>query len=155
MNYTYEIIVNLSRFQVAEYFSNPHTPKKWFLKGEYEHLEGKPGQPGAKTIIRQRSVNTGPYGGSSTTEMIHTVIKNDLPYEYAATIEVKGVKQTSYNYFREETTSVTRWINRNEVELSGFAKITKPLTIRILQRQTQKIMRRFKKHAERAYASEI
>ena len=151
MNYTHEIIVNLSRFQVAEYFSNPHTLKKWFINGSYEHSEGKPGQPGAKTIIRTTQ-SSGPYGGSYTTEMIHTVIKNDLPYEYVATIESKGVKSTSYSYFEEEAPNVTRWINHTEVELSKIAKMFSFATKGYFPRLTQKMMRKFKKHAERFYA---
>ena len=152
MQYVYEIVLNLSRFQVAEYFSNPHTLKKWFLGGEYEHLEGKPGQPGAKTMIRQTS--SGPQG-SWTTEILHTVIKNDLPYEYVASFETRGVKHTSYSIFQEEGVNTTRWISRNEVEFSGIAKKTRFIFKGLYKSQTQKSMKKFKKHAERAYASEI
>jgi hypothetical protein len=151
LEYEHEIVINLSRFDVVEYFTNPHTLKEWFISGDYEFLEGKPGQPGA--ITRFRHTTTGGLSGmgSSTTEYIHTVIKNDLPYEYVSTLESKGVKTTSYSYFQEEAPNVTRWINRNEVELSGFAKKMKTLTVRISSKLSQRMMRRFKKHAEKAY----
>jgi hypothetical protein len=151
MKYEHEIIIFLPRFQVAEYLMNPYTLKKWFIKGSYELLEGKPGQPGAKTIIR---VTTRTRYGSYTAESIHTVIKNDLPYEYVYSFETKGVKMTSYNYFQEEAKDVTRWISRNEVEFSGAAKRFRFVSKRGTRYQTRLVMKRFKKHAERAYAHE-
>ena len=58
---------------------NPHTLKDWFIGGSYEHLEGKPGQPGAITKI-QHTTSGGLSGmGSSTTEYIHIVIKMIYP----------------------------------------------------------------------------
>ena len=152
MQYEYEIAINLSRFQVAEYFMNPHTLKKWFIDGDYELVEGKPGQPGAKTIIRQTHYNR---SGSWTSESIHTVIKNDLPYEYVSSIESKGVKMTSYSYFQEEASDVTRWISRNEAELSGAAKIFSFISKAGIRAQSRSVMKKFKKHAERAYAHQM
>ncbi|MHA1198168.1 MAG: hypothetical protein ACTSQF_02245 [Candidatus Heimdallarchaeaceae archaeon] len=130
---------------------NPHTLRKWFMDGSYELVEGKPGQPGAKTIIRQTQYNR---SGSYTTESIHTVIKNDLPYEYVSSLESKGVKMTSYSYFQEEAMNVTRWISRNEVELSRAAKMISFISKRVIRSQSRLVMKRFKKHAERAYAHE-
>jgi hypothetical protein len=153
--YEYEIIINLSRFDVVEYFSNPYTLKDWFINGSYELLEGKPGQPGAITRIRQTTtMSSTPYrsGGSRTTEYIHTVIKNDLPYEFVSSLESKGIKTTSYMYFQELSNYVTRWIVRNEVKLSGAAKFFGFISKGGIRSQSRWIMKRFKKHAERFYA---
>ncbi|MHA2040006.1 MAG: SRPBCC family protein, partial [Promethearchaeota archaeon] len=159
MKYEHEIIILLSRFQVVEYFTNPNTLKNWFLirpsgskwfnNQSHELLEGEPGQPGAKTIFRDTTKDR--YGTSHTLESIHTVIKNDLPDEYVFSLETKGVKSISYNYFQEEARDVTRWISRNEVELSGAPKIFSFVSKRGIRYQSRLMMKRFKKHAERAY----
>jgi hypothetical protein len=152
----YEIVINLSRFQVVEYFVNPHILKKWYLQGEYELIEGKLGQPGAVTRIRNTITSSGPWGTSrTTTEHIHTVIKNDLPYEYVSTLEGKFVKTTSYSIFQEEASNVTRWINRNVTELSGVAKVMGLLTKKAVRTTARSMMKGFKKHAESFYIRQM
>ena len=161
MQYEYEIVVNLSRFQVAEYFSNPHTLFDWFyidttarrfLELSYEHVEGKPGQPGAKgNILQTMGTRYGPI-----TSIIHlTIIKNDLPYEHVATFESRDIIQTSYSYFQEEEPNVTRWISRNEVDLSKRSKISRLIIKGSFEGRTRRTMKRFKKHAERFYAHQM
>ena len=163
LEYECEITVNLSRFQVAEYFTNPHTFFDWFymdhiarrfIEINYEHVEGKPGQPGSKGIIRQR-VGNKPDGSPAVTTMYHTIIKNNLPYEHVATFEIGKLKQTSYSYFLEEGSNDTKWINRNEIDLSRMSKIARFLITRgSFEGRTRRMMKRFKKHAERFYAQE-
>ena len=165
LEYEYEITINLSRFQVAEYFTNPNTFFDWFymditarrfIEINYEHVEGKPGQPGAKGIIRQTAGTRYPDHTPNVLTIHHTIIKNDLPYEHVATFELGRVKQTSYSYFQEEGSNVTRWINRNEVDLSGMSKIARFFTIKgSFERRTKRMMKRFKKHAERFYAYQM
>ena len=164
LEYEYEITINLSRFQVAEYFANPHTFFDWFyidstarrfIKINYEHVEGKPGQPGSKGIIRQR-VGNKPDGTPAITTMYHTIIKNNLPYEHVSTFELGKGKQTSYSYFLEEEPNVTKWINRNEIDLSRMSKIARFFISKgSFEGRTKRMMKRFKKHAERFYANQM
>ena len=161
-DYEYEIIINLSRFQVAEYFANPQTFFDWFyidstarmfIKINYEHVEGKPGQAGAKGIIRQDFGRA--YDGRQQILTIHyTIIKNDLPNEHVSSFESSKVIQTSYSYFLEEGPNITKWILRNEVDLSRKWKITRFfISKRSFEGFTKRLMKRFKKHAERFYAA--
>jgi len=163
-NFTNEIVIKLSRFQVTEYYTNPNTLLKWFyqddtakmfMKLSFEHIDGTPWQPGAKTIFRQtKSVGVrGMSTRSYTTEMIHTVIKNNLPDEFVFSIEDRGVFTTSYNFFKKEAPNVTRWISQNKVDITGIPKILRNSAMRKIRGYSRRIMRRFKKHAQRAYAS--
>ena len=173
MKYEHEIVMNLSRSQVVEYFTNQDTWNEWLFRSdtwdpsfkvEYEHLEGEPGQPGAKILVRTSTSGTR-YPNIQyhhIIEIIMTVIKNDLPREHVVTFEFKnsknhlfkfkGIKQTSHSYFQEEGENVTRWINHNVVDLSRRSKISKFFYKRGFPGRTRRTMRKFKKHAEKAYA---
>ena len=173
LKYKHEIVINLSRVQVVEYFTNPDTWNKWLFipdtpnptfNVEYEHLEGEPGQPGAKTLVRTAfATQTHDFRQViHTMEIIMTVIKNDLPREHVVTFEFKnsknhlfkfkGITQTSHSYFQEEGENVTRWINHNEVDLGGRSKISRFFYKRGFPGRIRRTMRKFKKHAEKAWA---
>jgi hypothetical protein len=89
MQYETEITIDLPRERVIELFDSTENLYKWQdgLKG-HEHLEGEPGQPGARMKLIYEE-------GGRKAEMVETIVERDLPEAFAATYEVKNV------YFKE------------------------------------------------------
>jgi len=84
MKYQVEIEINRPIKEVIPLFDSFENLKKWQPGLQsFEHIEGNPGEIGAKTrlIYDERGKDV---------EMIETVIKRNLPEEFTALYEAKG-----------------------------------------------------------------
>ena len=142
MRYSKEIIIELPRDRVIDLFDNPENLSKWQPGLQsFEHLEGESGQTGAKSRLFYEM-------DGRNVEMIETIIKRDLPSEFSATYEAKGVMNWVYNYFSEEGSDKTRWVMDTEFKFSGMMRIMGLIMRSSFPKETLKGMNLFKEFAE-------
>lgn len=147
MKYTNEITIDLPRSRVIELFDDPKNLYEW-MDGlqSFEPISGTPGSPGAQSRLVFKM-------GKRDTEMIETITKRDLPYEFHAIYETKGVRNIQENYFEENDQGQTTWITHTEFQFDGiFMKIVGFLMPGAFKKQTRKFMENFKAFAERQAA---
>lgn len=142
MKYTCYVDIDQPIDKVVELFDNPDNMRHW-QEGllSYEHLEGKPGQPGAKARLQYKM-------GKREVEMIETIIERDLPSVFSATYEANGVMNIQKNYFEPLDDKATRWKSESEFQLSGFMKLMGWFMPGAFKKQSQKYMDQFKAFAE-------
>lgn len=142
MKYTCEILIEAPRSKVIALFDNPDNMKYW-QKGfkSLDHISGEKGQPGAKSKLKYEM-------GKRSIEMIETITERNLPEEFHATYETKGVFNIQKNFFEEEGNQ-TKWISESEFLCSGFMKIISFFFgERSFKKQSQVFMDDFKAFAE-------
>ncbi|MCG9971050.1 SRPBCC family protein [Christiangramia crocea] len=142
MKYQQEITIELPRNEVVEKFSNPDNMKHWqqgfiFMKP----INGEPGADGSQNLLKYKM-------GKRQIEMTETILQNNLPTEYAATYEAKGVYNFQRNRFLETPEDYTNWISENEFRFNGFMKIFGWIMPGAFKKQTIKYMEDFKAFAE-------
>ncbi|QEE14196.1 SRPBCC family protein [Promethearchaeum syntrophicum] len=143
MKYQVEIKINRSIDEVIPLFDSFENLKKWQPGLQsFEHLEGTPGENGAKTRLIYIEK------GGRNVEMIETIINRNLPEEFTATYDAKGVKNWVKNQFVESGANQTRWINENIFNFTGFMKIMGFLMKSAFPKQTLKDMALFKDFVE-------
>lgn len=116
MKYLCEILIDQPREKVTELFGNPANMKFW-QKGfkSLKLISGELGKTGAKSRLNYEL-------GKRSLEMTETIIQNNLPEEFHATFETKGVFNNQRNYFTTEGEK-TRWVSHAEFQCSGFIKV--------------------------------
>ena len=142
MKYTCEIVIESPRDKVVELFDSTDNLFKWMegLKS-FEHLEGEPGQPGAKSrLVFKR--------GSGDLEMIETVAIRDLPDVFAGSYEADHAWNGMVNRFVEEGADRTRWTTENEFKFTGIWRFVSLVLRPMFPKQTMKSMRAFKEFVE-------
>ena len=141
MKYASQINIGLPRERVLELFDSTENLKNWMpgLKS-FEHLEGTPGEPGAKSRLVYDTKGR-------TTEMVETVTKRDLPDELSFTYEAKGVWNRCDNRFVDEGDGKTRWVMENEFRCKGIMALM-CLLPSMFKKQTLADMNRFREYAE-------
>jgi uncharacterized membrane protein len=143
MNYSNEIIIDLPRKRVIELFDNPENMPKW-QKGlkSFKHLSGEPGKVRAKSQLVYNM-------GRGEIEMIETITVNNLPDEFSATYEAKGVWNEMKNYFYEVNENQTKWVSNSEFKFSGFMmKVMGFLMPGSFKKQSMQFMIAFKEFVE-------
>ena len=143
MKYTTEITVDVPRNVFMEKFDNAENMKHW-QKGlkSFQFLSGPPGEEGSKMELAYVM-------GKRELVMIETIIKNNLPYEFHATYDAKGVHNIQKNYFKDLDASQTLWISESEFQFSGlFMKLIAFLMPGAFKKQTLEYMKSFKAYAE-------
>jgi carbon monoxide dehydrogenase subunit G len=143
MNYRTEIKINLPREQVLKKLDNPENMKHW-QSGliAYHQLSGKPGMEGAKMELHYKM-------GKREMVLVETIIKRNLPEEFHATYDAKGVHNIQKNYFEEIDGETTLWISDSEFEFSGLAmKLMAFLMPGAFKKQSRKYAEDFKAFAE-------
>lgn len=144
MNYIVNLTIDKPIKEVISLFDSFENLQKWqpTLK-RWEHLEGTPGQAGARTklIYDERG---------KEVEMLETITKRDLPREFSATYEAKGVKNWISNQFMEDGAEKTIWVNRNEFKFRGIMKFFALFMKGAFPKQTLKDMNRFKEFVEKS-----
>ncbi|MBC8331822.1 MAG: SRPBCC family protein [Anaerolineae bacterium] len=142
MKYTCEISLDLPRQRVIELFDNPENLAKWQtgLKS-FEYFEGLEGQPGAKSRLLYDE-------GGREIEMVETIIVRNLPDEFSATYEAKGVYNEISNFFHETGENQTRWVMNSEFKFSGLMRLMGIFMRGAFPKQTLKSMQSFKNFAE-------
>ena len=142
MKYQLEIILDLPRAKVIELFDNSDHMKHWqdgFIS--MEHVSGPIGEEGAKSKLEYKM-------GMREVEMIETIKKRNLPHEFSATYEAKGVWNEVNNFFYDKENGQTKWITLNDFQFSGFMKIIAFFMPGAFKKQSFKYMKDFKTFAE-------
>ena len=143
MIYTCEIDVNHTRERMIELFDNPDNLPKWLIGLErFTHISGEKGFPGAKSEFVVTA-------GNRTVEMIETIETRDLPEEFTAIYEAKGVWNRTENFFHVNDDGSTKWIQTNEFRCDGLMmKLMMKLMPGAFRKETMKQMESFKAFAE-------
>lgn len=142
MKYQHEITINRPRIEVIEKFSDPDNLEHWqrgfiFMKP----INGELGAEGSQNLLKYRM-------GKREIEMTETILKNNLPLEYSATYEAKGVYNFQINRFNETPQNSTIWITDNEFKFSGFMKLFGWFMPGAFKKQSWKYMEDFKAFVE-------
>lgn len=142
MKYTVDIIINLGIDKLIPLFDNTENMYKW-MEGlqRFEALEGTPGEVGAKSKMFFLS-------GKREIEMIETITVKDLPREFSATYEAKGVYNLVRNHFSSEGEGQTRYSTVQEFQFTGFMKLLAVFMPGAFKKQTLRHMQAFKTFAE-------
>lgn len=143
MKYVTEITINAPRDEVIRKLDNPDNMKHW-QRGlvNYNVLSGTPGKEGAKMELHYDM-------GKRKLVLVETIIKNDLPFEWHATYDTKGVHNIQKNYFKEVDDSTTKWISEAEFQFSGFMmKVMAFLMPGAFKKQSMKYAKDFKAFVE-------
>ena len=143
MKYKLAIEIDLPRSRVIELFDNFENMKHWqegFIS--YKHLEGEPGQVGAKSELHYKM-------GKREIDMIETITERNLPDVFSGTYEAKGVWNEVKNYFSELDDNKTKWETENEFRFTTFfMKIMGFLMPGAFKKQSFKYLKDFKNFAE-------
>ena len=144
MKYSNEILVNLPRSKVVEFFDNSDNLQKW-MKGlqSFEHIGGEHGKEGSKSKL-VFDIN------GRKVEMIETITKRNLPEEFCGTYEAKGVFNIQENFFKEVEPGKTMWTTNSEFQFSGFMKLMGLFMPGAFKKETMKHMQSFKDFVEKA-----
>ena len=143
MKYVTEITIEAPRAVVLEKLDNPDNMKHWQrgLK-KYEVISGTAGQEGAKMELHYDM-------GKRQLVLIETIIKNNLPDEWHATYDTKGVHNIQKNYFTELEDGRTKWSSESEFQFTGLAmKVMSFLMPGAFKKQSMKYAKDFKAFVE-------
>ena len=144
MKYQLDIIINKSVDDVVALFDDPDNLKEWQPElVSFEHLSGKEGQPGAKSTLVYLM-------GKRQCEMVETIETRNLPQEFTATYETKGVINRVENHFKAVGSDQTHWTTTNEFTFTGLGmKLMGFFMKKAFPKQTQRYMQQFKDFAEK------
>ncbi len=143
MKYTCEVIINKPVEKVIELFDNPDNMKLW-MEGlqHFEHISGTPGEAGAKSRLDFKM-------GKREITMTETITIHNLPEEFTATYEAKGV----YNVVRNSLISIsensTKYTSENYFKFKGIMKLFGLLMPGAFKKQSMKYLIDFKNFAEK------
>lgn len=143
MKYTSEIIVELPLDKFIEKLDNADNMKHWQvgLVG-YEHLEGTPGEVGAKMKLSYKFKNR-------DMELIETITHKKLPREFHMTYSAKGMFNKQENYFVQTAEGFTKWTSKAEFIPQNFMmKLMTTFMKGAFKKQSMKYMTDFKNFAE-------
>ena len=144
MQYVVDTIINKPVEEVVSLFDSTENLKEW-LEGleKFEHLEGNPGDIGAKSQLTFKM-------GDKDLVMVETIASKDLPGEFTATYEMEGVFNTIKTTFHETGADQTRMSMDSSFEFQSFPmKIMAFFAPFIFKKQTRKNLEAFRAFAER------
>lgn len=144
MKYNTEITINLPLKEFIVKLDNPENMKHW-QKGltGYKVISGNLGKEGAKMELYYTM-------GKRKLVLLETIIKRNLPHEFHATYETKGVYNIQKNYFKEIDASTTHWTSESEFQFSGiFMKLMAFFMPGAFKKQSCKYAEDFKAFAEK------
>ncbi len=143
MKYFTEITVDVPLSEFIRKFDNPDNMKLWQKDLlSYRLLSGMQGKEGAQMELKYKM-------GKREILMVETILKRNLPHEFHATYDAKGVHNVQKNYFKAETENTTKWISESEFQFNGFfMKMMALLMPGAFKKQSLKFMKDFKSFAE-------
>lgn len=142
MKYTVEVEINQPIAKVVELFNNEDNLFKWMTGLQsLEHLTGNAGEKGTTTKMIFKE-------GKREIKMIETIIENNLPEEFIASYEAKGVYNLAKISFISLTDTKTKYLTEQEFQLRGFMKVFGFLMPGAFKKQTLKYLKMFKDFAE-------
>jgi carbon monoxide dehydrogenase subunit G len=143
MKYTNEIIINRPVTEVVEKFDSAENLFKW-MNGllEYEHISGESGRPGSKSKFVMKS-------GNRKMDMVETILSNNLPDEFSAVYEMKGLENIQVNHFTELSDNKTKYTCEAEFKFENFGmKLIGMLFPGAFKKQSYGFMKNFKEFVE-------
>lgn len=143
MKFSCSIEINLARNRVIELFDNPDNMKKW-QDGlvSFEHLEGEPGQVGAKSKLVYQN-------GKKTFDLYEHITVRNLPDEFSGYYDHVAMRNSMINRFVELDANRTCWTCDLSYEFKTPAWRFFSLFMKgMFKKQTQKFLDNFKKFAE-------
>lgn len=143
MKYSTEITIDLPRERVIELFDSQENIFKWMegLKS-FDHLEGEPGQVGAKSEMKFET-------GKRKIEMTETILERDLPDRFKMSYESPGVYNEVGNFFSEIDSEHTLYRTEHYFRFDGFGlKVMAFLMPGLFKKQSAKYLNDFKVFAE-------
>jgi hypothetical protein len=142
MKYTCEILIHLALQEVIELFDSPENLQKWQpgLKS-LTHLEGEPGEEGARSELVYES-------RKGDLVMTETIGKKQLPEQFHMHYRSHGVYNEVENWFVEKEPGLTRWRTVNYFRFRGFMMLMAPFMKQAFIQNTMLNMDRFKVFAE-------
>ncbi|MEY8019786.1 SRPBCC family protein [Muriicola sp. SD30] len=145
MKYITEIVINVPLAEFIRKFDNPENMKFWQKDLiSYKVLSGIQGKGGAQMELTYKM-------GKREIVMIETILKRNLPHEFHATYDAKGVHNVQKNYFKAIDENKTKWISETEFQFNGlFMKVMGFLMPGAFKKQSLKYLKDFKAFAEKS-----
>lgn len=144
MKYSTEIIIEKPLDEVVKKMDSADNMKHW-QEGliNAEHVSGTPGKFGAKMKLHYDF-------GKRKMELIETITKQNLPEEFHATYNTKGVYNIQQNYFKSTEEGYTKWVCENEFQPTNLVMNAMLFLMPgAFKKQTKKYMSNFKNFAEK------
>tara|TARA_Y100000815_G_C13346850_1_gene502410 strand:+ start:1683 stop:2285 length:603 start_codon:yes stop_codon:yes gene_type:complete len=144
MKYETSITIDLPLEETIAKMDSLENLKHW-QKGlkSYKVLSGTPGEEGAKMQLRYEN-------GKRKITLVETILKRDLPHEFHATYEMKGVHNLQENFFSKMGDNKTKWVSRSIFKFEGWGmKLLGLLMPSAFKKQSLKYMNDFKAFAEK------
>ena len=142
--YTVSVEIDLPREKVIELFDNPDNLAMW-QEGfqSFTHLEGEPGQPGAKSLIVYEN-------NGQRVELTETILERNLPDQFDGVYSWGGGSNTLLNRFIEVGPDRTRWESTCSYEFKTlFLKLMGFFMPGAFKKQNQKFLDAFKAFCEK------
>lgn len=143
MKYLTEITIHVPLAEFIRKFDNAENIHQWQKDLlSYRNLSGIPGREGAQMELIYKM-------GKREIVMVETILKRNLPHEFHATYDAKGVHNVQKNYFKAVGEDATKWISECEFQFNGFLmKTIAFLMPGSFKKQSIKYMKDFKAFAE-------
>jgi len=144
MKYSTEITLDLPREEVIKKLDNADNLKHW-QRGlvSVEHLEGIPGNTGAKMKLKYIL-------GKRKMELVETITKRNFPDEFHANYDMDGIHNVQENYFEELPDGKTKWRSEAEFQFTSLMmKMMGFLMPGTFKKQSKKYLMDFKAFAEK------
>lgn len=142
MIYSCSVDIHQPREKVIQLFDNPDNWPHWQIGLlSVEHLTRDPRAEKARSRL-QFKIN------GREIEMIETVEKRNLPDEFVATYEARGVFNRVRNLFAPIDDTSTRYVTEQEFRFTGFMRLIGWFSAGSFKKETLKYMTRFKEFAE-------
>ena len=145
MQYIVDTIIDRPVDEVVSLFDSTENLKEW-MEGleEFEHLEGTPGEVGARSRLRFKM-------GEKEVEMIETIIEKNLPAEFTGTYTTEGVFNSNRIGFQSTGANQTRMTMNTEFKFESLPMKLMGLFVPfIFKKQSRKNLEAFKAFAERS-----
>jgi len=143
MKYVCDIIIDKPLAEVVVLFDNPDNLKEW-MDGlqSFEHVDGEPGQPGAKSNLNFLHKN-------KEMVLVETIIERSLPEKFSASYDSgMGYNEVTVS-FEEVNANQTKYTTHQFFDLKGFMKIVGFLFPGTFKKQSMVYLNAFKTFAEK------
>lgn len=142
MKYSVSITIDKPVDEVIALFDNVDNMKKWMDGLEsYKPISGTAGEVGAKSQMEFKM-------GKREIKMVETITAKNLPEEFTATYEAKGVFNIVKNSFEPLPGNKTKYSTEQEFQFKGFMKLIGLLMPGAFKKQSMKYLKDFKAFAE-------
>ncbi|MBK9155506.1 MAG: SRPBCC family protein [Chloracidobacterium sp.] len=142
MKYSQSVTIDKPLEEVIALFDNVDNMYEWMEGLEsFEHLEGTPGEVGAKSRLKFDM-------NGRKIEMIETITVKNLPDEFTGTYDADGVHNIVRNHFEPLGDAKTLYRSDNEFQFKGFMKIIAFFMPGAFKKQSMKYLEAFKRFAE-------